>query len=218
MIFNDHSNLRGKHAPFSPSQYSWLGDSEEDSVLRYVNSYATQVGTILHALAKDYIDFGYKMTKFDKKQISLALLTAGIPTFVVERIPIDDIFETVLLYVNDAVGFHMEAEVPLYYSDVVFGTTDAIFFDEHEKILRIHDLKTGSTPAKIDQLVIYDALFCLEYGPILRFRPEELMTELRIYQNGEYIFHCPNPDDIILTMEQIKQVDNIITKAKQGRR
>lgn len=215
MIFNDHSNLRGKHAPFSPSQYSWLGDSEEDSIRRYVNSYASQVGTILHALAKDYIDYGYKMTKFDKKQIPLALLTAGIPLFVVDRIPIDDIFETVMIYVNDAVGFHMSAEVPLYYSDVVFGTTDAIFFDERDKVLRIHDLKTGSGPVKIDQLIIYDALFCLEYGPMLRFRPEELTSELRIYQNGEYIFHCPNPDDIIMTMEQIKQIDNVITNAKR---
>ena len=31
------------------------------------------------------------------------------------------------------------------------------------KILRIHDYKSGITPAKMDQLMIYAALFCLEY-------------------------------------------------------
>lgn len=216
MNFNTHSDLTGKHAPFSPSQYSWLRDSEDDMIQRYCNMYAASVGTILHGMAKDYIDWGVKMTRFDKKQIPLTLLKNGIPPAVVERLPVDDIFETLSMHINDAIGFGMKAEVVLYYSDFVFGTTDAICFNESTKHLRIHDLKTGTTPAKIDQLMIYDALFCLEYGHILHFRPEELTTELRIYQSGDFVYCNPNPDDVIMTMEQIKRAADCGENLKRG--
>lgn len=208
MNFNDHSNLRGKHAPFSPSSYYWLQDTEEDAIRRYCNSFAATVGTILHELAKEYIDYGYKMTRFDKKQVPLRLLVEGVPPLIVDRLNIDDIFENLMHYVNDAVDFRMQAEVPLYYSDNVFGTADTICFDERERMLRIHDLKNGTTPAKIDQLMIYDALFCLEYGHILKFRPEDIKAELRIYQGGEIVFCEPNADDVIMVMEHIKRIDN----------
>ena len=214
MNFNDHSNLRGKHAPFSPSSYYWLQDTEEEAIKRYCSAYASAVGTVLHELAKRYIDFGYKMTRFDKKQVPLALLVAGIPQIVVDRLPIDDIFENLMNYVNDAVTFNMKAEVTLYYSDIVFGTTDAIVYDEGKHLLRIHDLKTGTSPAKIDQLMIYAALFCLEYSKQLRFRPEDIHVELRIYQGGEIAYCEPESDDLIMVMEQIKRIDNIMNEAR----
>lgn len=210
MNFNEHSNLRGKHAAFSPSTYQWLQDDPDQAIRRYCSGFASSVGTILHGLAEDYIKFGMKMTRFDKKQVTLSLLKAGIPTLVIDRLPIDDIFENLMNYINDAVGFRMKPEVVLYYSDIFFGTTDAICFDEKEKMLRVHDLKTGVSPAKIDQLMIYEALFCLEYGPILHFRPEEIHSELRIYQGGDIDFCIPERDDVIMVMEHIKMLDDMM--------
>lgn len=209
MNFNDHSNLKGKHAVFSPSSYSWLQDTKETAFDRYCSSFASAIGTILHGLAKEYIDYGYKMTKADKKQITLRLLVNGVPPVVVDHLNINDIFDNIMNYVNDAVGYRMKSEVLLYYSNNIFGTADAICYDEREKMLRIHDLKTGTSPSKIDQLMIYDALFCLEYGHILKFRPEDIKTELRIYQNCEIAYCEPHPDDVIMVMEQIKLIDSI---------
>ena len=54
--------------------------------------------------------------------------------------------ETVCMHINDAIGFRMEPEVVLKYSLNCFGTADAICF--RNKTLRIHDLKTGESPAK----------------------------------------------------------------------
>lgn len=210
MNFNEHSNLKGKHALFSPSSYYWLQDEEEDTIKRFCSSYAAQVGTIIHELAADYIQFGVKMTKFDKKQIPLALLKNGIPPVVIDRMAIDDVFENLMNYVNDAVGFRMTPEVTLFYSEYVFGTADTIGFDERNKMLRIHDLKNGTVKAKIDQLMIYNALFFLEYGSVLRIKPDDVQQELRIYQSGEILYHNPNPDDTIMVMEQIKTRDKII--------
>lgn len=211
MNFNDHSGLRGKHAAFSPSLYYWMNDTKEEAIQRYCGSFASQVGTILHSLAEDYIKFKVRMTRFDKKQIPLALLKNGIPAMVVDRLPVDDIFENLMLYINDCIGFRMTPEVVLVYSDYFFGTADAAYFDEHELLLRVSDLKNGSTPAKIDQLIAYDALFRLEYCPILRIRPEDIRSELRIYQFGE-IQQCePSSDAVISVMEQIRTVDKAMT-------
>lgn len=207
MNFNEHSNLKGKHAVFSPSSYYWIDDTEEEAIKRYCSSFASSEGTILHSLAEDYIRYNMKMTRFDKKQVPLALLKGGIPAVVVDRLPIDDIFENLMLYVNDCIGFRMQPEVILWYSDLFFGTADAVSFDERERLLRISDLKNGVTPAKIDQVVTYDALFRLEYCPLLRIRPEDIRSELRIYQRGEIQVCTPNPDDVISVMEQIRTLD-----------
>lgn len=47
-------------------------------------------------------------------------------------------------FVNDAIGYRMDPEVLLYYSDNAFGTADAISFIDG--VLRIFDLKTGKHP------------------------------------------------------------------------
>lgn len=46
-------------------------------------------------------------------------------------------------------------------SDNCFGTADAISF--RNNFLEIHDLKTGNTSGHVVQLMIYEALFRLEY-------------------------------------------------------
>ena len=93
------------------------------------------------------------------------------------------------IYVNDAIGYKMKAEQVLYYSDNAFGTADAISFRKDPKtgryFLRIHDLKTGTVPAHMEQLMIYAGYFCLEYG----YKPRDIDIELRIYQNDQVLIH-----------------------------
>ena len=101
------------------------------------------------------------------------------------------------MYVNDAIGFQMTPEQPLYYSDNCFGTADAICF--RNNLLRIHDLKSGVTPAHMEQLMIYAALFCLEYS----VDPNKIDIELRIYQSDEVNVFNPDPIDILAIMDKI---------------
>jgi hypothetical protein len=110
------------------------------------------------------------------------------------------------MYINDAIGFKMETEQVLYYSDNCFGTADAISFKQN--LLRIHDLKTGTTPASPVQLEIYTALFCLEYG----IDPNNIDIELRIYQNDDVIIHEPVREDILYIMDKIITFDKEIEK------
>ena len=134
MNFNKHLNLEGLHAPFSPSQASWLRYSDDKALDVYMNKKAAEMGTRLHAWAKETIDLGMKQPRSKK---------------------------TIYAYINDAIGFKMSTEVVLYYSDKFFGTADSISF--RNGMLRIHDLKTGKTPVHMEQLEVYAALFCLEY-------------------------------------------------------
>lgn len=134
MNFNKHSILEGLHAPFSPSQSSWLRYDDNKALDVYMNKKAAEMGTRLHAWAKETIDLGIKQPRSKK---------------------------TIYAYVNDAIGFKMSTEVVLYYSDKFFGTADSISF--RNGMLRIHDLKTGKTQVHMEQLEIYAALFCLEY-------------------------------------------------------
>lgn len=134
MNFIKHSNLEGLHAPFGASKSAWLRYDDEKIIDVFKGLKAKEMGTRLHAWAKETIDLGIKQSKSRK---------------------------TLYAYVNDAIGFRMSTEVVLYYSDYFFGTADAICF--RNNMLRIHDLKTGKTPVHIEQLEIYAALFCLEY-------------------------------------------------------
>lgn len=134
MNFIKHSNLEGLHAPFGASKSSWLRYDDNKAISYFENMKAKEIGTRLHAWAKETINLGIKQPKSKK---------------------------TIYSYINDAIGFKMSTEVVLYYSDFFFGTADAICFRNNK--LRIHDLKTGVTPVHIEQLEIYAALFCLEY-------------------------------------------------------
>ena len=134
MKFHEYSSLEGMHAPFSPSQSSWLRYDDEKAVEVFMNKKAAEMGSRLHQWAKDTIDLGLKQPRSKK---------------------------TLYAYVNDAIGYKMDTEVVLFYSPRFFGTADAICF--RNNFLRIHDLKTGKTPVHMEQLEIYAALFCLEY-------------------------------------------------------
>lgn len=183
MIFQKHSNLEGLHAPFSASQSHWLRYDDEKIIDTYLNKKAAAMGTRLHAWAKETIDLG-KIT--------------GI------RMPKSK--KTLYAYINDAIGFKMETEVVLLYSERFFGTADAISF--RNGVLRIHDLKTGKTPVHMEQLEVYAALFCLEY----KVKPGDIEMELRIYQNDEVLVHTPTAEDILPIMDKIVHLNKLLEK------
>ena len=87
----------------------------------------------------------------------------------------------------------MDTEVVLYYSPNFWGTADSICF--RDNVLRIHDLKTGTGPIHEEQVLVYAALFCLEY----KIRPGDIEMELRIYQNDDIdvclLYTSPSPRD-----------------------
>lgn len=207
MIFNAHSDLAGKHALLSASKYSWLSYNDEQLWRAYVGSFSTDIGTLVHEYVKDKIIFRQKIedNQSERNALMLHLLKNRIPHNV---IPIDSLLHNIIPYVNDAIGYRMTPEQVLYYSQFIFGTADAISYSRG--ILRIHDLKTGTNPAKMDQLMIYAALFYLEYKQ--RAPLSKSKTELRIYQNQEVIVHTPTNDEISTIMEKIVHGDGVIDK------
>lgn len=116
--------------------------------------------------------------------------------------------KTLNMYVNDAIGYRMTPEQILYYSENAFGSSDTIAF--RRGTLRIHDLKTGVTPCSVHQLEVYAALFCLEY----RYKPFEIQTELRIYQNDEVRVYDADPDVITHIMDKIVTFDKRINQIR----
>jgi hypothetical protein len=183
MNFNKHLDVVGQHAFLSASKYHWVNYDEEKLASAYIKFLATQRGVELHDFACRCIRLGVKLPKTQK---------------------------TLNMYVNDAIGFQMETEQPLYYSENCFGTADAISFKQN--FLRIHDLKTGEIPSSIRQLEIYAALFCLEYD----VAPSTIGMELRLYQTDEVVIHEPPAEDILYIMNKIIQFDKKIDKLRMG--
>lgn len=191
MIWKTHSPaLEGTHAILSPSQYSWI-NYDEDKLVERINSLkAIERGTELHAFAATAIKNKIKMPRNST---------------------------TLNEYINDAIGFRMRPEVLLFYSRWVYGTADAISFRKERKIskdknvLRIHDLKTGTHPAKLTQLEIYAALFCLEYG----VKPNDIEIVLRIYQFDDVLEGHPTAENIIPIIDKIKRFSNIIEQMQE---
>lgn len=182
MNWNRHLEVEGTHALLSPSNYHWIGYDETKLVDTYKRKQAIANGTELHDFAARCIRLGQKLPKSQK---------------------------TLNMHVNDAIGYKMTAEVPLYYSPNCYGTADAISF--RNNMLRIHDLKTGETPAHMEQLMIYAALFCLEY----RVKPADIKMELRLYQNDQILYHNPEVDEIVPLMDKIITFDKIINRIRE---
>lgn len=175
MQFNPHSELEGRHAFLSPSKSSWLRYNPEQLELRFHSWKAARRGTDLHALAHEAIRLGVKL---DSENLALAN------------------------YVSDALDLGMVCEQPLYYSENCFGCADTICFDGENLI--IHDLKTGITPSKLEQLMVYAALFCLEY----QIDPHTINIHVAIYQRDAKLEDDANPDEIAAIMLKIVEFDN----------
>lgn len=184
MIWNNHEIFEGTHAFLSASQHSWLSYEKDKLISVYKSQQAKKRGTELHEFAHECIRWKQKLPR--------------------QHI-------TFNMFVNDAIGFKMDSEILLFYSPNCYGTADAIFYDKKKRILRIHDLKTGTVQASIKQLEVYAALFCLEYNE----NPNDLdLIELRIYQNDDIVIENPDPTDILHIMDKIITFDKIIEETK----
>lgn len=181
MNFNQHSDLEGKHAFLGASKFHWLRYDEEHLVDMYNRYFAKEMGTRYHAFAAECIALHQKLPASKK---------------------------TLNAFVNDAIKYRMTPEQILYYSPNCFGTADAISF--RKNFLRIHDLKTGVTRTHMEQLLIYAALFCLEY----RVKPTSISMELRIYQNDDVSIYVPEGDEINEICDKIIEFDKILNRIK----
>lgn len=179
MRFNDHSRLADSHAILSPSKYSWVNYDEDKLSAMVHSNMAARRGTELHELAHNLIRLG-------------------------ERLP--DTKRTLNQYVNDAIGFRLTPEQTLKYSIHCFGKADAIGF--RKKVLRIFDLKTGVNECKFPQLLIYAALFCLEYS----VKATDIEFDLRIYQNDEIRVLKADPIEVTSIMDRIVHFDRCINQ------
>jgi len=186
MDWKDYSKLTNSHAFLSPSRYHWLNYDNEKLLDTFRNHKRAALGTRLHALAAQLIDLARRQPQ-----------TA----------------EAFNAFVNDAIGFGMRPEVLLYYSPRCYGTADTISHDNG--VLRIHDLKTGATPVPpgaTKQLLIYAALFCLDY----KIDPIDLSgVHLRIYQNEEILEFDPSEQELLRTTRRIVEADKMLKEAEE---
>ena len=210
MNFINHSELVGTHAFLSPSQNAWTNYTDEKLEQRYLATKAVERGTKLHEYACQAILLNCRQPRSE---------------------------DTICMYVNDAIGYKMTPEQPLFYSFNCYGTADAICY--RRNMLRISDLKTGETEAHMKQLYIYAALFCLEYGrkvsdlrkkglgdneialtlglkaSEIHFEPEKMDDIiLRIYQFNAIKEEHPDPQEIRNYMNIIINHDRILTNLK----
>lgn len=183
MNFNEHSVLRDKHAFLSPSNYHWINYTDQKLDARWASARAAARGTALHDYARQAIFLGIRQARIQ---------------------------QTLNQYINDAIGYQMNVEQPLFYSPNCFGTADTISFKKG--LLRVHDLKTGISPTSHSQLEVYVAIFCLEYS----VSPFDIGMELRIYQNNEIKVHIPDPEKILFIMDKIIRYDQRIEELKEG--
>lgn len=211
MIFRKHFDLEGRHAILSASSWRWVNDDIESLTKRICSQYLSPIGTILHDIARKHIKHRIKLNKYDKKNIMLELVEQGVPAMVIDTINFDSMYENLMRYVNDCVAYKMSPEVVLKFSDNFFGTADAIKYDEESRFLRIHDYKSGTTPAHMEQLMIYVALFCLEYA----IKPNSIQCELRIYQGDEPTIYEPSVEEIAHIIEKIITFDNFMIKMRE---
>lgn len=184
MRLQPHLELKGKHANLmAPSSYHWTNYDEDTMIKTVMTSQRARLGDRKHNFAAEAIALRQKMP---------------------------DVQKTLNMYINDAIGFKMTPEQALFYSWNCFGTCDAISYrlnpNTNRWMLRIHDLKTGTTRTNMRQLEIYVAIFCFEYD----VDPADIDIELRIYKSDQIEIHFPGLDDIIPILEQIKFMDKLI--------
>ena len=209
--YNDHRRLEGKHAYLGCSQSNWENRDDEQLITAYYSKFAAEIGTALHSFAQDCINQKMKLRKTDDHMIDYYIqvvwpLKGGsfIPKGAYDS---KSLIETVSLFVNEAIGYRMDSEVILAYDETYsFGTSDAFMCDEKNKIIRVHDLKTGNHPVKMEQLLLYAAQFCLEYNK----NPKEYSFELRVYQLGQIIEYFPVSAEVEEHMKHIVRATKIL--------
>ena len=217
MISNDFSRLRGRHALYSPSQPSFFNLTPDEFRDSLVRKQKANLGTEIH-------DWAFTKIKRKHKVTSNREAIKSIDEFIFRKyyneqydtISVDgrrllkaltymepETLETVKEYINDAIGYRMEPEVVVGYSERFFGTADTVIFSDN--LLRIHDLKTGSTTPHPEQLLGYDALYCLMND----LDPFKIDHEIRIYWRGDILGDRPSGDDVKPLMDKIVEFDKI---------
>lgn len=210
MNLNKHLDLKGKHFEFGGSNYSWLNYSEEKVVERIHSEKRKELGTELHEFAAQQIRLHHLFTTSKEMRHSFesfidnkyydeekeVMANHGSEMLVAFSLLPREVIETIKAYIKDAIDNNLEPErVVCYDKECAAGTADSIGFRNNTLI--IHDLKTGSTPAHIEQLEIYAAFYCLEY----HIDPSTIDFKLCIYQNGEALCHSPSSEEIKSIME-----------------
>jgi hypothetical protein len=193
--FNSHPRLEGTHAFLSPSSPAWLRYDQERLIERLSTAQAAALGTELHETAARNI----------KRRIKL--------------LPHDE-WPALDLYVNDAIEHGMIPEQTLFYTVNCYGTADTIGFEEYidaatgpfDGFLRIHDLKTGTSKASMDQLYVYAGIFCREYG----YKPFRIDGELRIYQGDQVFAEMIDRTYLSFVYDRIKWSDDVIEGFRSG--
>lgn len=197
-VFNKHPEIKdGEHAIFAPSKkYLSRGLTEEQIYNILYSMYAAQIGILIHELCSQLIEEKQPIRKDAmRSMIYHTLYQAKIPIALIQP---ERYIDTVVPYVKDAIGYDLIPEQRIVYQyPIAWGTADAIKFNPTKCELRIHDLKTGKTPASLDQLIEYAAYFYLEY----HIKPGDCKTILSIYQNGEVITGYPTASDILPIMD-----------------
>ena len=216
------------HAPFPPSQPSWLNYTDEQLIEALKNKYRAEIGTEIHEWASHQIILSSKVSGIKEVE-------KGVKTHIYEKYMekyskcYDPEFGTLLLkhlhyipgeaflttkqFINDSIGFRMESEKRLTVSSMIYGTADAVRYYTKENLLRVSDLKTGKRPAKIEQVFIYAALYCYEYN----LKPLNTNFEARIYQNGEIFIEQPSGEDINDIFMNILHKDEVAKKFEGGK-
>lgn len=226
-LFNKHTELIGQHALFSPSQSAWLRYDEEKIIDKIRSQYRAPIGSEIHEYAAQEIMMSQKIT-MPRKKNSIKAIAQEIESYIYTKyksfsnasnslecseygmtlienmsyLP-REVFEAVKYYINDAIGYKMVVEQPLVYSKNIYGTADAIIFKDN--LLRIHDLKTGSNEPKLEQLLTYAALFCLEYD----IKPSDIEFELRLYHCDGIIKDNPTVEDLLPIIDSIVTIEKI---------
>lgn len=155
----------------------------------------------------DKLDRAFRLSEAARKGIALHEFAKDAIRLGI-KLPDDPL--TMNQYVNDAIGFRMIPEQVLVYSENCYGTADTIGFSRKKNKLRIHDYKSGVTKTSENQLYVYNALFCLEYD----YKPHEIESELRIYQNNETRIYEADPDFTAHIMDKIVSFDKRIKALK----
>lgn len=211
------------HAPFPPSQSSWLNYSDEQLLDAFVSKHRAELGTEMHEWASYQIILLSKVS--NPREVN-----KGVKTHIYEKYIRDPEYRDLLLkhlsyipsesfssvksFINDSIGFGMESEKKLYFSEYFNGTSDAIKYYDKTKLLRVSDLKTGLRPAKIEQVFIYAALYCLQF----KLDPLKTNFETRIYQNDEIYIEQPLGEDIADIMQNITHKNKVLTKFEGGKK
>jgi hypothetical protein len=160
---------------------------EEKIRERFRTVTAAALGTRKHELASELIELGQKLA---------------------------DTGQTLNMYVNDCIGYRMQPEVLLYFSDNCFGTADAISFELNPRTqkmrLRVFDLKTGDSKTSEKQLWVYIAIFCCEYEVDIN----EIEVDARIYQHDMIYEFDIDPVDILDLIAKMKRFDEVVNETR----